>query len=214
MAIVHRTTMVPGKLELLAAWLPTRAWYTGGSQPRLAKAGGFRLDDPAGAVGIEVMVVSDSSGARPVTYLVPMTYRGAPLPDAADALIGTSEHGVLGTRWLYDATHDPVFVEQIVRLLAAQAQPQAQSESDTTDPTVTVRAAEIPVPAAGFGGSSVLDAARWTDITPAGTEVPVLRLHRILGDELPADLYAWVEAPWSSPDGEISRGVFVSTQAG
>ncbi|MCU1643802.1 MAG: hypothetical protein JWN03_4077 [Nocardia sp.] len=214
MAIVHRTTMVPGKLELLAAWLPTRAWYTGGAQPQLAKAGGFRLDDPAGAVGIEVMVVSDSSGARPVTYLVPMTYRGEPLPDAADALIGTSEHGVLGTRWLYDATHDPVFVEQVVRLLAAQAQPQAQSESDTPDPTVTVRAAEIPFPAAGFSGSSVLDAARWTDIAPAGTEVPVLRLHRILGDELPADLYAWVEAPWSSPDGEISRGVFVSTQAG
>ena len=39
-----------------------------------------------------------------------MTYRGAPLAGAEEALIGTSEHGVLGTRWIYDAAHDPVAV--------------------------------------------------------------------------------------------------------
>jgi hypothetical protein len=54
MAIIHDTTMSPGKLELLTAWLPAQSWYLGGGhKPALAKAGGFRLDDPGGEVGIE-----------------------------------------------------------------------------------------------------------------------------------------------------------------
>jgi hypothetical protein len=41
MAIIHDTTMSPGKLELLAAWLPAQPWYLdGGRTPRLAKAAG------------------------------------------------------------------------------------------------------------------------------------------------------------------------------
>lgn len=77
MAIIHKTTMNPGKLELLAAWLPAQPWYLPtGSAPDLARAGGFRLDDPEGEVGIEFMVVTDSSGGLPTAYHVPVTYRG------------------------------------------------------------------------------------------------------------------------------------------
>jgi Maltokinase N-terminal cap domain len=47
MAIIHDTTLSPGKLELLADWLPAQPWYGGGGrEPALSKAGGFRLDDP------------------------------------------------------------------------------------------------------------------------------------------------------------------------
>ena len=35
-----------------------------------------------------------------------MTYRGSAV--AEGALIATAEHSVLGTRWIYDATTDPV----------------------------------------------------------------------------------------------------------
>ena len=45
-----------------------------------------------------------------------MTYRSGPLDGADDALIGTSEHGVLGTRWIYDAAYDPVAVTAAARL--------------------------------------------------------------------------------------------------
>jgi hypothetical protein len=94
LAIIHRTTLVPGKLELLAGWLPAQPWYTGtGREPELAKAGGFRLDDPGGAVGIEFMVVTDGA----VAYQVPVTYRGAALAGAEASLIGTSARGVLAT---------------------------------------------------------------------------------------------------------------------
>ena len=56
MAVIHsHAALAPTKLELLAAWLPTQPWYrAGGPAPDLAKAGGFRLDDPAGRVGLEL----------------------------------------------------------------------------------------------------------------------------------------------------------------
>ena len=83
MAVVHKTTMSPGKLELLATWLPAQPWYLGAGEPELTRAGGFRLDDPAGEVGIEFMVVADAgAGAASgdvAFYQVPMTYRGQPL---------------------------------------------------------------------------------------------------------------------------------------
>lgn len=135
MAVIHRTTMVPGKLELLAGWLPRQDWYAGG--PALARAGGFRLDDPDGEVGIEFLVARDAAAA----YLVPLTYRGAPLEGAGAHLIGTAEHGVLGPRWIYDGTADPVLLGQLAELIQGRARPQHASQSDTPDDSVRATAA-------------------------------------------------------------------------
>ncbi|MFJ4717244.1 1,4-alpha-glucan branching protein [Streptomyces sp. NPDC088785] len=136
MSIIHRTTITPTKLELLAAWLPEQPWFRGAGAPELAKAGGFRLDDPAGAVGIEFLAVTDVAGPEPVTYLVPMTYRGAPLPDAADALIGTVVHGVLGERWVYDGPRDPLLTAQLAALVRGDVPAHDQSVDGALDPTV------------------------------------------------------------------------------
>jgi hypothetical protein len=150
MALIHNTTMSPGKLELLAAWLPAQPWYRPtGCKPELVKAGGFRLDDPQGRVGIEFMVVTDGSGDQETTYQVPLTYREGALASADDALIGTAEHGVLGRRWIYDGVHDPVLVAQLVALLQGQCEPQAQSVSNTADPTVTRPAGGGRIPGTG-----------------------------------------------------------------
>ncbi len=138
MATIHNTTLTPSKLELLTAWLPAQPWYLDhGRAPELTKAGGFRLDDPQGEVGIEFMVVTDGAGDQTVAYLVPMTYRGSALADADGGLVGTTEHGVLGPRWIYDGTCDPVLAGQLVALIQGQVQAQAQSVSGTPDPTVT-----------------------------------------------------------------------------
>ncbi|MGV9241800.1 maltokinase N-terminal cap-like domain-containing protein, partial [Streptomyces nigra] len=69
MAIIHRTTLTPTKLELLASWLPSRPWYAGSGAPRPEKAGGFRLDDPKGEVGIEFMVITEVSAPGAAGYL-------------------------------------------------------------------------------------------------------------------------------------------------
>lgn len=154
MAVIHRTTMKPTKGELLNHWLPKQSWYegdAGGPEPELVNVGGFRLDDPQGEVGIEVMVVVDAGAPDPVAYLVPMGYRGAALEDVpAEALIGTSEHGVLGTRWIYDGAHDPVVTAQLRALLRGEAVAQHPNASDTPDPTVTVHGSDPDD--AGHGG--------------------------------------------------------------
>jgi hypothetical protein len=158
MATIHTTTLTPSKLELLASWLPGQPWYRGDGAPRLAKAGGFRLDDPQGEVGVEVLLVADGDGT---VYATPLTYRGAPLPGGEPGLVGTTEHGVLGRRWVYDAVHDPVGRAALVALVRGRAVPQHQSLSDTPDPSVTV---EGSVPA---GGEVHLEVVRVVSDDPA-----------------------------------------------
>ena len=145
MSQIHRTTLTPSKLELAAGWLVGQPWYRGGGRPELAKAGGFRLDDPDGEVGCEFMVVRDADGT---CYHLPVTYRATPLPDGEGALIGTTEHGVLGTRWVYDGEGDPLLLELVAGFVNGEIPAQAQSESETLDDTVRARLDGAPaVPA-------------------------------------------------------------------
>src|SRR3954453_10366060 len=99
MAIIHQAQLHSTKLELLTDWLPRRRWYRGPATPTLARVAAYRVDDPAGEVGIETLPVS--AGDRTVRQ-VPLTYRGVPLAGRDDQLIGTIEHSVLGRRWVYD----------------------------------------------------------------------------------------------------------------
>lgn len=221
MAFIHKTTMTPGKLELLASWLPTQPWYVGAEREpefcTLSKAGGFRLDDPQGEVGIEFMVVTDESGERPVSYHVPLSYRGAPLEGAAQAaLIGTSEHGVLGQRWVYDGTHDPVLVAQLLELLQGRAEPQAQSVTDTRDPSVTSYFAGVAFPTAakpnavanGPDGTHLLvETESAGDLTVQVTRVLHTDQQAPHTDTTKAQGY--VTAGWRLPDGTERRGRFV-----
>lgn len=229
MAIIHSTTMSPTKLELLASWLPAQPWYLDqGREPDLARAGGFRLDDPHGEVGIEFMVVSDGPGDRVVTYLVPMTYRASALASADGALIGTAEHGVLGRRWIYDGVHDPVLVAQLVALIQGDAEPQAQSMSNTPDPTVTSEpVANGSLTAAGSAVANEPSGSKLLVTTVAADGVRggqlVIRVRRILqSDGAAAPVAPLAPAPepgqpcltatWRLPDGTRVRGVMASAQ--
>jgi hypothetical protein len=102
MAIVHPATLTPGKLDLATAWLPTQSWFIDSGPLEIAAT--FRLDDPAGEVGIETFIVR--SGTQ--LFHVPVTYRSAPLPGGV--LVGELEHSVLGHRWVYDGPSDDVYV--------------------------------------------------------------------------------------------------------
>jgi hypothetical protein len=228
MAIIHTgSTVSPTKLELLTAWLPAQPWYLGtgsaGGAPELARVGGFRLDDPEGEVGIEFMAVTDRSGDQVTTYQVPMTYRAAPLAGAAEALVGTTEHGVLGRRWVYDGTRDPVLVAQLVALIQGSAEPQAQSLSDTPDPTVLPEPAtsgpltpvKSEVAADGPSGTDLKVETAGPDGTPSGQLN--LRIHRVVradGGNAAADA-SWepcLSATWRLPDETRVRGTFASAR--
>ena len=138
MAEIHTSaSLSPTKLELLAGWMGRQRWYAAkGSTPRLRKLWSWRLDDPAGQVGIETILVVDEAGPAPVLYQVPLTYRAAPLEGGQSALVGTTEHTVLGRRWVYDGPHDPVYAAQLLELALGRAVPQAGSQSDTVEPDV------------------------------------------------------------------------------
>ncbi|MDR7278495.1 CG0192-related protein [Catenuloplanes atrovinosus] len=119
MAILHKAQLVPTKLELLNAWLPGRSWYAGPPSAAIEKVAAFRFDDPAGAVGVEAMLVRHRDGGP--LHHVPLTYRGAPLAGADEHLLGTLEHSVLGTRWIYDAAGDPVYATALAHAVLTGA---------------------------------------------------------------------------------------------
>jgi hypothetical protein len=116
MAILHQATLTPTKAELIGAWLSGQAWFDGNASV-VRLVGAYRFDDPAGEVGIESHIVD--VGGRVVH--VPLTYRGAELDGAHAFLIGTMEHSVLGTRWVYDAVGDPVYRAELVRVITEAA---------------------------------------------------------------------------------------------
>lgn len=149
-AEIHtQATLTPNKLELMRAWLPRQAWFSGDASD-LAMAGQFRFVDPAGSVGIQVMLVTSGG----VLYQVPLTYRDAPLAGGEDALAGTMEHSVLGTRWTYDALADPVYQNELLRTIV---------EADTAAGVPAGAAATTPVHGSGADGVELQPGERHGD---------------------------------------------------
>lgn len=113
MAIVHvNATITPSKLELARQWLATTDWFH--SDPAALRLGtrySYRFDDPAGEVGVEVLLVAD--GDR--VLQVPLTYRSAELAGAEAHFLTHMEHSVLGRRWIYDGLGDAVLVNALLR---------------------------------------------------------------------------------------------------
>ena len=114
MAILHQATLTPSKPELIEAYLPTVAEFEIAAGP-IEHLGAYRFDDPDGQVGIESHLVRVGDGR---TIHLPLTYRNDPLGGADAWKVGTLEHSVLGTRHVYDAVADPVYVTELVRVIA------------------------------------------------------------------------------------------------
>lgn len=183
MALLHRADLTPSKLELLNVWLPTRSWYAGPAEPDLTKVGAFRFDDPAGAVGIETLLVRAGDG--PVLQ-VPLTYRGAPLGGAERWLVGTTEHSVLGPRWVYDAAGDPVYAATLAHTILTGAG-QAPEEFEV-DGVRQVRPNDLQATGSGHAGvpvPGVSGVLRSEDADPTriATDLLTLTVIRVLGDD-------------------------------
>jgi hypothetical protein len=149
MAILHEATISPRKDELIDPWLRTRSWWDGVVER--GPVGSFRLDDPAGEVGIECFLFGSASGS---TLFVPVTYRSGPLPDTETSLLGTMVHSVLGDRYVYDGCADPVFVATVLDTIrsggghADLRVRKADGTEVTREPMATARADGVPtVPA-------------------------------------------------------------------
>ena len=114
MAIIHQATLSPSKLEMLAEFLPRVESLAEHLGSDVSQIGSYRFDDPAGEVGIETHILTSSTGA---VLQFPLTYRNEPLEGAEACFLGTMQHSVLGTRWIYDACGDAVYVSELVRVI-------------------------------------------------------------------------------------------------
>lgn len=177
MGIVYAAELRPSKMELLAEWLPRQEWFDGGDSP-LVRLGSFRFDDPAGVVGTETILV----GAGTAVYQVPLTYRGAPLENAEAFLVGTMKHSVLGDRWVYDATGDPVYQGELAAALFAGK--AAAVEYRDVDGKIEALPATAELFSSGTGGADVpttdnavtATADGVTTIATGGLRINVLRV--------------------------------------
>lgn len=125
MAIIYDATLHPDKTALLTAWLDRHSW---GGSGEIEQIGSYRYDDPEDEVGLEGFILRRDGRV----LHVPVTYRGAPLEEAEEALVGTTDHSVLGDRWVYDAVADPVGRELLMRALHGE-QDQAELHLYTED---------------------------------------------------------------------------------
>lgn len=169
-------TLTPHFKEFLPDWISRQSWYPGTGAPDLQAVGFYRLEDPDGEVGMEAHVVSDGES---VLHL-PMTYRGAPLDGGA--LIATAEHSELGTRWIYDATTDPVWRTELLRVVRGNG---------SVDPSVRAAA-----------GPAVVNGLRLRDFADDQVRID---LHRVLTPgPAPADpdVVGTLTGNW--PQGELS----------
>jgi maltokinase len=116
--------LTPSILAVLPQWVAKQRWYAGkGRVPVLRDIGGLGLEDPAGQVEIDIHLLLDESGRTPTTYQVPLTCRTTPLAGADRALVATVDLGDQGppgregTRYYYDAPHDPAFATALLALI-------------------------------------------------------------------------------------------------
>lgn len=202
MGIVHRATLSPTKQELVESWLPSRSW--GGVITD--KLGEYRLDDPAGEIGVETILWRTEDDRILQT---PLTYRSEPLAGADAFLLGTSEHSVLGTRWVYDGCGDPVWAATLVAaILTGGTQSQMYIEVDgeridvparmevggSGEPGAVVPAIEVVDSVSDDGMATTVTAGRMQLLLPRviGTDVEGAQLltGRFTGSDEPLTLAA------------------------
>jgi maltokinase len=176
---------------------------------------------PAGSTPDPASTTAPPHGAS--TYQVPLTYRSEPVPELAHALLGelrTTD----GTRWVYDAPHDPEFVSAWVRLVSESG--EATSADGT--PRSRVRGVRRPgeAPPDDKRDAHVLSGEQSNTsiiVGDAGEDPVMIKLFRVLqpgrnpdvvvpgalanaGNERVPRLVGWVEGEWVQPGGKPAWG--------
>jgi predicted trehalose synthase len=138
-------------------------WYSGkGRVPVLTHIGALGLEDPTGKAEIHLHLLVDDSGRTPVTYQVPLTCRSSPLAGGDHALVATARLGSDrqsgrsepagrdGTRYYYDAPHDPAFAAALLALMLDEQTARSLGQTSGQE-----QGAAGPANLVGAGGHSL-----------------------------------------------------------
>jgi hypothetical protein len=180
MATLHNAELRPTKIELLSRWVPTQSWADLVDTSALESVGAFRFDDSDGEVGVETHLLRTHDGQ---ILQVPLTYRAQSLEGAEDSLITKMHHSVLGERWVYDASVDPVYARTLaatIRRGGVQAELiyVGKGDPEKREATTWVRGSGSP--------DEVVPDIRDVTFSHAGTETAinagnlVLRVRRVV----------------------------------
>jgi Maltokinase N-terminal cap domain len=180
MGLVHfRATLEPSKQDLVEAWLPSRSWAPGVTS--VEKVAEYRFDDPAGEVGVETILWRTADGT---VLQVPYTYRSAPLEGADSYLVGTSEHSVLGTRWVYDGCADPVWASAVATAIltgGTQAQMVIERDGELVDVPPRMQVSGSGSARADVPAVSTVDSVTDGPVTTVVAGRVTLALVRVIG---------------------------------
>ncbi|PZU48489.1 MAG: hypothetical protein DI571_03435, partial [Arsenicicoccus sp.] len=216
-------TLTPMFEDFLPAWVARQRWFRGKQSgadalPQLRRVSGIRWQDPLGEVGIEDhIVVDETEGAEPTVYQIPLTYRAEAVPFLEHALVATVEHSELGTRYIYDATHDPVFAHVLLTEMAAEHDvPAAQARRLAPQGLAPALASARVLSGEQSNTSIIVETHR------EGTPL-IIKVFRVLhegenpdvsvqaavhrsGSRQVPDPFGYVEGRWASPTGAEVHG--------
>jgi trehalose synthase-fused probable maltokinase len=104
-------------------------WYQAkGAEPALRVVGS--LDGGTTGVRVTTFLLLDEAATEPLLYQVPVTFRSTELPGADNALIGEVDG-----RYLYDAPHDPAYVDLLLRTIAEGGRLEGADANATGHPS-------------------------------------------------------------------------------
>lgn len=127
---------------------------------------------------MEGFLLTDADGH---TVHIPLTYRGEPLDGADEHLLGTMEHSVLGTRWVYDGCSDPVWAAALASTIMtggtqADELVDVGGSLERRDPQVEIRGSGKPgTPVPPIGTVRVSEDESTTTVSCDRMELVVVR---------------------------------------
>ncbi len=104
-------------IDALAEWVGSQRWFVGGGlHPRLTLITSVGLHSDTD-LRVQVLIVSDDTGARPVFYQMPIVLRRVRRDDSEVGFIGVVDDGRDGPWFAYDGPADPAFTDLLLTLL-------------------------------------------------------------------------------------------------
>ncbi len=182
---------------------------------------------PAGSVPDPTGATAKQSSSAPAyqssTYQVPLTYRREPVPELAHALLGELQTSD-GTRWVYDAPHDPAFVVEWMQLVATPTEAMSSAGTPRSRVRGVRRAGEgAPDPHRSAHVLSGEQSNTSIIVGDDGADPVMIKIIRVLqpgrnpdvvvpgalataGNERVPRLVGWVEGEWVQPGGQPAWG--------
>lgn len=114
-------------LDAIAHWLPSQRWYANKSKaPHVSILGRAELS-AASAEGRYYLLVLRDTALGDTVYQVPLSVYGRRIDELQHAEIDTvmTQNGAV---WLYDAPHDPAFVQAILQMAEGASGPASKDE--------------------------------------------------------------------------------------